>query len=403
MKRFYEKILKEHFKENRQMAFFTGPRQVGKTTISLNVASITEKSCNYLNWDNPDHRMTIIEGPKKIAEETEILKTSKKLPFIIFDEIHKYKKWKNFLKGFFDTYGNRSKITITKSAKLNDFKKGGDSLTGRYFSYRIHPLSTAEIINSSIKKNEIKEAPKKIDNSSFEDLLMYGGFPEPFLKKNNKFYQKWKNLRKEQLFYEDLRDLTKIFEIKQLEIFAEILRYQAANLINYSKLSNKVKVSVTTILRWIEILKSLYYCFYIKPWTKNISRSLLKEPKIYLWDWTLIKDIGAKKENFIASHLLKAVHFWTDYGFGEYDLFFLRDKEKREVDFLVTKNQTPWFLVEVKNKTKSISKSLIYFKEKTKAKHAFQISFEEPFVDINCFSIKTPVIVPAKTFLSQLI
>jgi predicted AAA+ superfamily ATPase len=400
MKRVYEEVVKEHFKENRQMVFLLGPRQVGKTTIGL----FYKKSNNhYFNWDNEDHRMIIMQGPKKIAESIGILEAKKEIQIIIFDEIHKYKKWKDFLKGFFDTYGHKIKILVTGSAKLNTFKKGGDSLMGRYFPYRVHPLSVGEILDFSLRKEEVKKYPSEIDNEVLEDLLTYGGFPEHFLKKNKRFYQKWKILRKQQIFYEDLRDLTKVLEVKQLEILAEILCSQAANLVNYSKLANKVRVSVNTILRWIEILKNLYYCFFIKPWTKNITRSLLKEPKIYLWDWSLVEDLGFRSENFVASHLLKSVQFWTDYGFGEYDLFFIRDKEKREVDFLVTKNKKPWFLVEVKSGDKNISKSLIHFKNLIEVEHAFQVDFSKDFVDVDCFSIKEPVIVPAKTFLSQLV
>ncbi len=163
-------------------------------------------------------------------------------------------------------------------------------------------------------------------------------------------------------------------------------------------------MSVDTIRRWLKTLKSFYYCFSIKPWSKNISRSLLKEPKIYLWDWSLIDDLGARRENFIASHLLKAVHFWTDRGLGDYDLYFLRDKEKREVDFLVTKNNHPWFLVEVKSsENKGISPSLFYYKEATLAEFALQVVFDKKYVDKNCFISSDPTVVPVTTFLSQLI
>jgi hypothetical protein len=175
-------------------------------------------------------------------------------------------------------------------------------------------------------------------------------------------------------------------------------------LTNYSELAKKIHVSSETVRRWIETLKALYYCFSIQPWTTNISKSLLKEPKIFLWDWSLAEDKGQRLENFVASHLLKAVHFWTDRGFGDYELYFLRDKEQREVDFLVTKDKKPWFLVEVKSSShQGISKSLYYFQEQTGAPHAFQVAFDLPYVQKDCFSHKKPLIVPATTLLSQLI
>ena len=211
-------------------------------------------------------------------------------------------------------------------------------------------------------------------------------------------------MRKEQLFRGDIRDLSRIQEMDQLEMLAELLKHQAGQLVNYSNLANKVRVSVDTIRRWLNTLTAFYYCFIVKPWSKNISRSLLKEPKIYLWDWSELEDKGQRAENFIASHLLKAIHFWTDQGLGNYNLYFLRDKEKREVDFLVTKNDHPWFLVEAKQSdSASLSRHLEIFQQQTKAKHAFQVVIDLDYINADCFSYQKPIIVPAKTFLSQLI
>jgi len=163
-------------------------------------------------------------------------------------------------------------------------------------------------------------------------------------------------------------------------------------------------VSVDTVRRWLGVLEAMYYCYAIRPWTKNVTRSLLKEPKYYLWDWAQCSDIGARNENFIASHLLKAVHFWSDTGLGDYDLFFLRDKDKRDVDFLVSKNGEPWFIVEVKSSmNQSLSKSLDVFAKQLKVEHVFQVAIDAAYVDKDVFDLKRPVIVPAKTFLSQLV
>jgi predicted AAA+ superfamily ATPase len=211
-------------------------------------------------------------------------------------------------------------------------------------------------------------------------------------------------MRQQQLFSEDIRDFTRVQEIHQLELLAEILKHQSGQLANYTTFAKKVNVSVDTIRRWLKILEALYYCFSIQPWSRNIARSLLKQPKIYLWDWSFLTDTGAKAENFIASHLLKAVHWWTDNGFGEYELFFLRDKNKREVDFLVIRNQKPWFMVEVKaGQGKSMNKELIYFYNQINPQHAFQINFSQDYVEADCFKTKLPTIVPVKTFLSQLV
>ena len=402
MKRTYQILLKKHLNEHRQMIFLSGPRQVGKTTTSL-AASGEYLLHYYFNWDNEDHRALIIEGPKAIARESALDTLQKSEPIIVFDEIHKYRNWKRFLKGFFDTYEKKCRIVVTGSARLNIYKRGGDSLMGRYFLYRLHPLSIREIVNPNFPDQEI-QAPKEINKADYEALLTYGGFPEPYIKRSKTFFNQWKRLRTEQLFREDIRDLSHVQEIGQIQLLAEILQEEASHALNHSALAAKIKVSTPTLLRWMELLKNLYFCFTIQPWSKNLTRALIKEPKVYLWNWALIDDIGSKLENLVASHLYKAVQFWTDQGLGEYGLYYLRDKDKREVDFLVTKDCKPWFLVEAKTSSNvGISRWLYYYQEKLKADHAFQIAFDLPFIDQDCFAIKEPVIVPATTFLSQLI
>ena len=371
MKRIYQYVIEEHLTSYDQMIFLAGPRQVGKTTIATSIKTLFQHT-KFLNWDKLKDREQIVSGTSLLQELPldAILKTK---PLIVFDEIHKYSKWKIFLKGLIDEYKTKLHIIVTGSCKLDVYRKGGDSLMGRYLLYNIHPISIAELLRTSIIDKPIS-MPKKISDDLYDALLEFGGFPEPFIKQNKRFYTRWKNLRYEQMLKEDIRDSSQIHEISQLELLSYILQYQSAQLLNYSSLSKKIRVSDQTIRRWIELLKAYYYCFTIIPWYYNISRSLLKEPKIYLWDWSTVEDKGKKTENFIACHLLKAVNFWNDIGLGKYNLYYLRDKDKKEVDFLVTENNKPWFLVEVKSSAKeSISKNLYYFQKQTGAKHAFQI------------------------------
>jgi predicted AAA+ superfamily ATPase len=385
------------------MIFIIGPRQVGKTTTCLEISK-QEKNHFYFNWDVQTDRALIIKGADAVAIAVGLNKLENNKPIIVFDELHKYRKWKTFIKGFFDKYGEKTKIIITGSARLDIYKAGGDSLMGRYFPYHLHPISVAEMFNTKVRTTEFSKNSQKISDEDFNALFRFGGFPEPLIKRKDSFSLRWQKLRKQQLFSEDLRDLTKIQDIDQMEILAELLLAQAGQLTSYTSLANKVNVSIDTIRRWIKTLKAFYYCFSIQPWTKNITRSLLKEPKIYLWDWSLIEDHVARVENFIASHMYKAVHFWSDLGLGEYKLHFLRDKEKREVDFLIVKNKKPWMLVEVKSSDDhGLSKSLFYYKEKTQAQYALQVVFDMKYQKGNCFSSNDPIIVPAKTFLSQLI
>lgn len=401
MKRLYAKAVQEHFEENRQMLFLMGPRQVGKTTACTKLSK-EYSAFFYFTWDNPDDRSLILSGVNAVAKSIGLETLQEKKPLVVFDEIHKYSHWKNFLKGFYDSFPDKMHILVTGSARLDVYKKGGDSLMGRYFLYRFHPLTVAEILCPQLREQEIQKTPQAIDDESFASLWKFGGYPDPYLKSNQRFFNRWKTLRFQQLFQEEIRDLTRIQEIAQLELLAKILKQQVGQLSSYTSLAKAVRATDTTVRKWLSALSSLYYCFEIRPFSTNISRSLIKEPKYYLWDWSEIEDVGAKTENFIASHLLKAVHFWTDFGLGSYNLHYLRNKDKREVDFLVTKDNKPWFLVEAKYKSHGLSPSLQYFQEATGCEHAFQVVIDLPYVQKNCFAETEPIIVPARTFLSQL-
>jgi predicted AAA+ superfamily ATPase len=402
MDRIYYTVALEHFARGNEMLFFPGPRQVGKTTVAEKLMEHYSRSV-YLNWDTTETKSLILEGNRTLGESLNLNQLTGNSPLIIFDELHKYRNWKNFLKGFFDLYKNKAHIGVTGSSKLDIYHRGGDSLMGRYIPYRMHPLSVAEILRTTVPKSEIS-APESIDEKAFESLWNFGGFPAPFLRADSRFHRQWTNLRHQQLFREDIKDLTNIQEIGQLEILLLLLKEQIGKLQNRDSLSKKLQVANQTIERWLKTLESFFTIFRVKPWTQNVTRSLIKEPKIFFWDWSNISDIGDRSENFVASHLLKAVHFWTDMGYGEYDLYFLRNKEKKEVDFLVSKNGKPWFLVEVKHSNNSsISENLYYYQDMLSVPHAFQVIIDMPFVSEDCFAQSKPIKVPAKTFLSQLI
>lgn len=403
MKRRYEAVISDHFNNNRQMLFLMGPRQVGKTTTSRESASSFDENL-YLNWDNQEHRALVLAGPAAVAGRMQLERLREKTPLLILDEIHRYGRWKNFLKGLFDSYPEKVKILVTGSARLDIFKAGGDSLMGRYFPYRMHPLSVAELVDTGIREDPILCQPRRMDDGAFEALVRFGGFPEPFLRQEQRFSNRWRRLRSQQLFKEDLRDLTRINELDVVESLAEILRRRSGQLTSYSSLARSVNASVDSIRRWLTTLGSLYYCFAVRPWSRNIARALRKEPKYYLWDWSTVEDSGQRAENLVASALLKAVHFWTDQGLGEFGLYFVRDKQKREVDFVVTREDRPWFLVEVKSSgAASLSPQLAYFQRQSGAAHAFQVALDLPFVDRDCFEEEKPVIVPARTFLAQMV
>jgi uncharacterized protein len=381
------------------MAFVTGPRQVGKTTTCRSVAGA------YLNWDNLDDRKILLAGPGETARQLELNRLRQSPVVAVLDELHKYRRWKSFLKGFFDTYADRVRLLVTGSSRLDLFRKSGDSLMGRYFLYRMHPFSVAETIcREPPDSKTVVRPPRKILPSDYRALWEHGGFPEPFLKRDPAFTRRWSRLRQQQLLREDARELTRIHEISRLEFLVNHLEERSGDQLIYSNLAGRIQASVDTIRRWIDILCGLYLGFLLRPWFRNISRSLRKEPKWYLRDWSRITDEGKRAETFVACHLLKAVEGWTDLGIGDFQLGYLRDKEKREVDFIVVRDRNPWMLIEVKKSDDTLSPSLAYYQQRTGAPYAFQVVMNADFIDADCFAQPgPPMVVPAATFLSQLL
>lgn len=401
MDRIYNTLILNHLKSFSQMAFIVGPRQVGKTTLARSLEKHFKES-RYFNWDVVKDRTQMLTGQDFIEEIYPINVLREQKPLIIFDEIHKYKYWKNYLKGFFDYYKDHFHIVVTGSARLDLYQSSGDSLMGRYFQYRVHPLSVREM--SPIKERRaLLESPYEIEDSEYNALYKYGGFPEPLLQRKDNFYSLWQATRNKQLIYEDIQSVEKINDITLLEVLAELLKSQAGQMLNRTKLSSKVGVTVQTVVRWISALEKFYYCFLIKPWSNNVTRSLIKEPKLYMWDWSVVEDEGAKNENFIASHLLKFAHYWSDLGKYEIGIYYLRDIDKREVDFLVTKEKQPWFTVEAKSSPSKTMKLLEYFHSQLNTDYDLEVVQKMEYVNKSCFEHKGKMRVPARTFLSQLV
>jgi len=394
--RLYTAVLADHLERHRQMALVSGPRQVGKTTACRSVSN------EYLNWDNADDRRLLLRGPASIAQALQLDTLREKSPVATLDELHKYTKWKSLLKGFFDSYGDQVRLIITGSSRIDIFRRGGDSLMGRYFLYRMHPWSVAESLRTHLSQKEI-HAPEEVQSADWDALWEQGGFPEPFLRRDTRFTRRWRSLRYEQLAREDLREMALVSDLGTLETLMQILAEHSGQQLVYSNLAREIQVSVDTVKRWIDLLARLHYGFLVRPWFRNVAKSLRKEPKWFLRDWSGVAEDGARAETMVACHLLKAIEGWTDLGFGDFELRYLRDKQKREVDFLVVKDRKPWFLVEVKMSDKTLSPSLGYFQAQTNAQHAFQVVMNLPYQEADCFRIHRPVAAPAKTFLSQLL
>jgi len=352
MPKIYDRYLKSPVLKDLKdkMVFIGGPRQVGKTTFALAFLSEpTEKHPAYLNWDNIAVRSSLLKGELPAKEK-----------YIVLDEIHKYARWRNLVKGFYDTNKSDRLFIITGSARLDYCSKGGDSLQGRYHYYRLHPFSLAEL-----NKNPSVE--------DFRGLLKFGGFPEPCLKGEERFWRRWQRERTQRVIYEDIRDLENVRDISLLELLAAELPNRVGAPLSVKNLRELFQVSHETVDRWLNIFERMYYCFRIPPYGPPKVRAVKKEQKLYLWDWSMVPDPGPRFENFIASQLLKYCHFREDTEGYRMDLRFLRDTDRREVDFVVLEEGKPLFAVECKTGEKNINPSLYYFIERTKIPKFFQV------------------------------
>lgn len=345
---------------DHKMAFISGPRQVGKTTLSKQLLMHSE---NYFTWDDVKFKRQWIKNPDFILDEI-------KAGPVVFDEIHKYRPWKGHLKGFFDLHGNKTKIIVTGSARLDIYRRGGDSLLGRYLPFRLHPFSVAETYNPRGAEDLFHS---KNVSFSFDDLFHLSGFPEPLLKGNRASALRWSKLRLDRLVFEDFRDLRAVNDLNAVRLLTDLLPQRVGSLLSLNSLREDSSVAYATLRSWVEILEALYYCFRIRPYANKISRSLKADPKLYLFDPIQVENDSARLENIMALHLLKACHFWTDSAQGFFDLHFVATKEKKEVDFLITKNKKPWMLVECKSNNKNPSANLIYFKDRLATPFNFQV------------------------------
>lgn len=325
---------------SRKMVFLSGPRQVGKTHLAKQIADFFKYPL-YLNYDHPEDRSIIQE--RNWLPRTDLL---------IFDEIHKMPQWKNYLKGLYDTKNPSLSILVTGSARLEWFQSAGDSLAGRYFLHRLLPFSLSEI--------------KRIQHSTSLDTLIHsGGFPEPFLMTDPIDINRWRTHYIHSILSSDVLDVSNLNNIKTLRLLFELLTLRVGSPLSIQSLAEDLSVSPHTIKKYIEILESLYVVFRVTPFSKNIARSILKEPKIYFFDTGLVQgNEGIQLENHMAVSLLKYVYEKNDYCAEPYMLHYLRNKEGHEVDFVLSKKQTIQKMIEVKNSDKTLSPSLKFFHTK---------------------------------------
>jgi len=347
MRRYLDEPLRKDIKE--KIVILSGPRQVGKTTLSRQLVP----SFVYLNFDSSEDRKII----KRQEWDT-------KTDLLIFDELHKMKNWKSWIKGIYDTGGIPPGILITGSARLEALRRGGDSLAGRFYAFRLHPLTVKEICDV------LGETPRE----ALDRLLKFGGFPEPYLRKDEIAAKRWRRTHVDTIIREDLLDLEKVRDIKSIEILIDLLRSRVGSTTSFNALAEDLHVSIHTVKHWIQILENLCVVFAVRPYHRNISRSLLKEPKYYFYDTGAVDGtIGAKLENTVALALLRDLHVLEDTTGSRVALHYLRDKEKNEVDFLTIVDGKPTLMVEVKAGDDSFSPPLFRFGARVPQAKLYQV------------------------------
>jgi len=343
-----------------RMAFIGGPRQVGKTTLALSLLGpkATAKHPGYLNWDHPSVPPALRRG---------LLPPNQ--PRLVLDEIHKYARWRTLMKGVYDTEKGDRQFIVTGPARLDHYRKGGDSLFGRYRYFRLHPFSLPEL--------DMALGPAADHVST---LLTFGGFPEPLLARDERTLRLWQRERLTRVVREDLRDLEHVREVSLIEELVDMLPDKVGSLLSVRGIREDLQVDHKTADRWITILERLDVCFRIPPFGGRRIRALKKQQKLYLWDWAMVPDIGPRFENLVASQLLKFCHWQEDVEGHRMELRFLRDTDGREVDFVVMKNRAPLFAVECKTGHKAISPAIRYFADRTSIPAFYQVHQQDTYL-----------------------
>jgi uncharacterized protein len=329
----------------RKMVFVAGPRQVGKTTLAK---SILGRRPGYLNWDVAEDRERILRRELPPSRTW------------IFDEIHKYRAWRGFVKGLYDGRKPGQRILVTGSARLDFYRHGGDSLQGRYHLLRLHPLSAAELR---------LEAPRDL-----LDLLKLGGFPEPYFGGSEVEARRWSREYRTRLVREDITSLERVDDVGRLEHLILALPERVGSPLSINSLREDLQVSHKAVARWLDVLERLYALFRLAPFGAPRLRAVKKEQKHYLFDWSLVPHNGPRFENLVASHLLKWVHFEEDSKGRDLELRYFRDVDGREVDFVVLENRRPVTFVECKWTDESADRGLVYLNERFPKAEAWQLS-----------------------------
>jgi len=399
----YLKVWDELARE-KSMIFMIGPRQAGKTTLAQIISRQFTNNL-YFNWDIPSHRTKLFSNPNFFEDVTR--KDASK-PLIVLDEIQKFKDWKNYLKGAYDQFHDRYQFLVSGSGRLDVYQKGGDSLAGRYYLFHLWPFTIAELGRRNLNIEEFLQNPLEIrmtqsegSKEKWKRLSELSGFPEPYLVNKKTSYRRWSNTYSNQLIREDIRDLTAVKSINEIETLYYLLPSKVGSPLSIPSLATDLRVTYNSIRNWLSVFELFFLVFSVYPWTTKISRAIQKERKVYLWDTPRIEDEAQRFENMVAAELWRAVTQWNDLGYGKFSLHFIRNKEKQEVDFLMANGTRPFLLVEAKISETQPSSALKKFQTALNIP-AVQLFLEHEGYKLIANNGQNILIAPAYQWLSQL-
>jgi len=387
-RRYLEAPIREDL--SSKMVFVAGPRQVGKTTMARQILAASGVGA-YLSWDSREDRREIRAARWPGGDA-----------LVVLDELHKWRPWKSWIKGEYDKHRDHLRFLVTGSARMDVYRRGGDSLQGRYHHYRLHPFTLGELGSggppASPEPGAELQIPTRASREALLALMKFGGFPEPVLAQSDRTLRRWQRERLERFFREDVRDLALVRDLSSMQILADLLPERVGSPLSLNALREDLEVSHRAVTLWMDILERLYHLFRVRPYASTKVRGLRKMPKLYLWDWSLIPESGPRLENLVAAHLLKLVHLLQDRDGHSLELRYLRDRTGKETDFLIVAAGKPWVAVEVKRSSTQIDPALVHFREKLAIPWAYQVVLESErdFVQdgVRC--------VPAHRFLAAL-
>lgn len=366
-KRALYKKLWDQLSADKPLVMLAGPRQSGKTTFARDIVARDFSDIIYFNWDLAKDKRRLIDDPDFFSKEPRSNVSSR--PLVILDEIHKYRYWKNYLKGIYDQFAREYQFLVTGSGRLEFSRKAGDSLAGRFLKFHIFPFTLAELSSGrrglkGFMDNPLEgfdDVPTGETKQAFESLWELSGFPEPFIKGKKTFWSTWSAAYGQQIVRDDLTTVADIRNLDIVETLFALVPSRVGSPLSMNNLAGDLQVAFDTVKNWLLLFDSFYLTFRLAPWTAKISRSILKEKKIYLFNYPVIEDEAARFENLAALEFLRAVETWNDYGWGKFSIHYLRNKNRQEIDFLIAKNNKPFLLVETKLSDDAPAANLLAF------------------------------------------